>query len=113
MIFGFIDMVVADSGDHVLIFDGCLLSCVKLRVFCHNRMDKLECMFERVINDGGGIFVVVDGVFSMEGDVLSLFEICDLCERFGACFMVDEAYGAGVFGVCGAKTTKYFDVEDH
>ena len=63
------DTVVADSGDHASILDGCLLSRAKLRAFRHNRMDKLERMLERAANDGGGVLVVVDGVFSMEGDV--------------------------------------------
>src|ERR687885_2576191 len=63
------DTVIADSGDHASILDGCILSRAKLRVFRHNRMDKLERTLERAQADGGGILVVVDGVFSMEGDV--------------------------------------------
>ena len=106
------DTVVADSGDHASILDGCLLSRAKLRPFRHNRMDKLERMLERAATDAGGVLVVVDGVFSMEGDVPPLPEICDLCERFGARLMVDEAHGAGVLGARGAGATEYFDVED-
>ena len=106
------DTVVADSGDHASILDGCLLSRAKLRAFRHNRMDKLERMLERAANDGGGVLVVVDGVFSMEGDVPPLPEICDLCERFGARLMVDEAHGAGVLGTRGAGATEHFGVED-
>ena len=86
------DTVVADSGDHASILDGCLLSRAKLRPFRHNRMDKLERTLEKAAGDGGGILVVVDGVFSMEGDIAPLPEICDLCERFGARLMVDEAH---------------------
>jgi 8-amino-7-oxononanoate synthase len=106
------DTVVADSGDHASILDGCLLSRAKLRAFRHNRMDKLERMLERASNDGGGVLVVVDGVFSMEGDVPPLREVCDLCERFGARLMVDEAHGAGVLGARGAGASEYFGVED-
>jgi 8-amino-7-oxononanoate synthase len=106
------DTVVADSGDHASILDGCLLSRAKLRAFRHNRMDKLERMLERASTDGGGVLVVVDGVFSMEGDVPPLREVCDLCERFGARLMVDEAHGAGVLGARGAGATEYFGVED-
>jgi len=106
------DTVVADSGDHASILDGCLLSRAKLRAFRHNRMDKLERMLERASNDGGGVLVVVDGVFSMEGDVPPLREVCDLCERFGARLMVDEAHGAGVLGARGAGAAEYFGVED-
>jgi 8-amino-7-oxononanoate synthase len=111
-ILGPTDTVVADSGDHASILDGCLLSRAKLRAFRHNRMDKLERMLERAANDGGGVLVVVDGVFSMEGDVPPLPEICDLCERFGARLMVDEAHGAGVLGARGAGATEHFGVED-
>jgi 8-amino-7-oxononanoate synthase len=106
------DTVIADSGDHASILDGCLLSRAKLRPFRHNRMDKLEKMLERAATDGGGVLVVVDGVFSMEGDVPPLAEICDLCERFGARLMVDEAHGAGVLGARGAGASEHFGVED-
>ena len=106
------DTVVADSGDHASILDGCLLSRAKLRAFRHNRMDKLERMLERAADDGGGVLVVVDGVFSMEGDVAPLPEICDLCERFGARLMVDEAHGAGVLGARGAGASEQLGVED-
>lgn len=106
------DTVVADSGDHASILDGCLLSRAKLRPFRHNRMDKLERALERASGDGGGVLVAVDGVFSMEGDIAPLAEITDLCERFGARLMVDEAHGAGVLGARGAGTAELLGVED-
>ncbi|HEY8779026.1 MAG TPA: aminotransferase class I/II-fold pyridoxal phosphate-dependent enzyme, partial [Solirubrobacterales bacterium] len=59
------DTVICDSGDHASILDGCRLSGARLRPFRHNRMDKLETMLERAADDGGGVLVVVDGVFSM------------------------------------------------
>jgi 8-amino-7-oxononanoate synthase len=106
------DTVIADSGDHASILDGCLLSRAKLRPFRHNRMDKLERALERAQSDGGGVLVVVDGVFSMEGDIAPLRDICELCERFGARLMVDEAHGAGVLGARGAGTSELLGVED-
>ncbi|WP_372789555.1 aminotransferase class I/II-fold pyridoxal phosphate-dependent enzyme, partial [Paraconexibacter sp.] len=106
------DTVVADSGDHASILDGCLLSKAKLRPFRHNRLDKLERTLERAAGDGGGVLVVVDGVFSMEGDIAPLPEIVALCERFGARLMVDEAHGAGVLGATGAGTAELFGVQD-
>ena len=96
------DTVVADSGDHASILDGCLLSRAKLRPFRHNRLDKLEKTLERADADGGGVLVVVDGVFSMEGDVAPLPRIVELCQAHGARLMVDEAHGAGVLGARGA-----------
>jgi 8-amino-7-oxononanoate synthase len=106
------DTVIADSGDHASILDGCILSRAKLRPFRHNRMDRLERTLEKAQSDGGGILVVVDGVFSMEGDVAALPEIVELCRRFGARLMVDEAHALGVLGARGAGTTELFGVED-
>ena len=106
------DTVIVDSGDHASVFDGCLLSRAKLRAFRHNRLDKLEKMFQRAQTDGGGVLVVVDGVFSMEGDIAPLREICELCSRYGARLMVDEAHGAGVLGARGAGTAELLGVED-
>ena len=106
------DTVIADSGDHASILDGCLLSRAKLRPFRHNRLDKLEKMLERAQADGGGVLVVVDGVFSMEGDIAPLGAICDLCERYGARLMVDEAHGAGVLGSAGAGACELLGVAD-
>jgi 8-amino-7-oxononanoate synthase len=106
------DTVVVDSGDHASILDGCLLSRAKLRPFRHNRLEKLEKMLERAQGDGGGVLVVVDGVFSMEGDLAPLQEICELCERYGARLMVDEAHGAGVLGAAGAGASELLGVAD-
>jgi 8-amino-7-oxononanoate synthase len=106
------DTVVADSGDHASILDGCILSRAKLRAFRHNRIDRLERTLQKAQADGGGILVVVDGVFSMEGDVAPLPEIADLCSRFGARLMVDEAHALGVLGPRGAGTSELLGVED-
>jgi 8-amino-7-oxononanoate synthase len=106
------DTVVVDAGDHASILDGCLLSRAKMRPFRHNRLDKLELMLDRARGDGGGVLVVVDGVFSMEGDIAPLPEICALCESYGARLMVDEAHGAGVLGARGAGTAELLGVAD-
>ena len=105
------DTVIADSGDHASILDGCLLSRAKLRPFRHGRLDKLEKMLERAGEDGGGVLVVVDGVFSMEGDVADLPRIVELCKAHGARLMVDEAHGAGVLGARGAGASELLGVE--
>ncbi len=106
------DTVIADSGDHASIFDGCVLSRAKLRPFRHNRLEKLEKMLQRAQGDGGGVLVVLDGLFSMEGDIAPLVDVCELCERYGARLMVDEAHGAGVLGARGAGTAELLGVED-
>jgi 8-amino-7-oxononanoate synthase len=106
------DTVIADSGDHASILDGCILSRAKLRAFRHNRLDKLERTLQRAVDDGGGILVAVDGVFSMEGDVAPLPQIVELCRRFGARLMVDEAHAVGVLGARGAGTAELLGVEE-
>jgi 8-amino-7-oxononanoate synthase len=106
------DTVVVDSGDHASILDGAILSRAKLRPFRHNRLDKLERTLEKAAADGGGVLVVVDGVFSMEGDVAPLAEIAELSQRYGARLMVDEAHALGVLGARGAGTCELLDVED-
>ncbi len=106
------DTVICDAGDHASILDGCKLSGAKLRPFRHNRMDKLEKMLQRAGEDGGGVLVVVDGVFSMEGDVCDLPRIVELCQGHGARLMVDEAHGAGVLGARGAGACELFGLED-
>ena len=106
------DTVICDSADHASILDGCMLSGAKLRPFRHNQMPKLERMLERAAGDGGGVLVVVDGVFSMEGDLCDLPAIVDLCRRYGARLMVDEAHAVGVLGARGAGTCELFGLED-
>jgi len=106
------DTVIADSGDHASILDGVLLSRAKLRAFRHNRMDLLEKQLSRAQTDGGGVLVVVDGVYSMEGDVAPLTEIAALSKQYGARLMVDEAHGLGVLGARGAGACELYGVED-
>jgi 8-amino-7-oxononanoate synthase len=106
------DTVICDSGDHASIMDGVMMSRARLRPFRHNRLDKLAQMLERAAEDGGGVLVVVDGVYSMEGDVCDLPPIVELCRRHGARLMVDEAHGVGVLGARGAGACEAFGLED-
>jgi 8-amino-7-oxononanoate synthase len=106
------DTVICDSGDHASILDGCKLSGARLRPFRHNRMDKLETMLERAVADESGTLVVVDGVFSMEGDLCDLPSIVELSKRYGARLMVDEAHGVGVLGERGTGACELFGLED-
>ena len=106
------DTVVVDSGDHASILDGC---CCRARSCAPSATTGSTCSrsaLQQAAEDGGGILVVVDGVFSMEGDVAPLPEIGDLCEAYGARLMVDEAHGAGVLGARGAGASELLGVED-
>src|ERR671937_2490967 len=106
------DTVICDSGDHASILDAVTMSRARIRPFRHNRLDKLETMLKRAESDGGGVLVVVDGVFSMEGDVAPVPDIVALCREHGARLMVDEAHGVGVLGARGAGSCEAYDVED-
>jgi 8-amino-7-oxononanoate synthase len=106
------DTVICDTGDHASILDAVSLSRARVRPFRHNRLDKLEAMLQRAESDGGGVLVVVDGVFSMEGDLAPLPEVTALCRRYGARLMVDEAHGVGVLGARGAGACELFGCED-
>jgi 8-amino-7-oxononanoate synthase len=106
------DTVICDSGDHASIMDGVAMSRAKVRPFRHNRLDKLDEMLERAVGDGGGILVVVDGVYSMEGDVCDLPHVVEACRKHGARLMVDEAHGVGVLGARGAGACEAFGVEE-
>jgi 8-amino-7-oxononanoate synthase len=106
------DTVICDAGDHASILDAVSMSRARIRPFRHNRLDKLTTMLERAEGDGGGVLVVVDGVFSMEGDVAPLPEIVDLCRKHGARLMVDEAHGVGVLGERGTGAAEALGVAD-
>jgi 8-amino-7-oxononanoate synthase len=106
------DTVICDTGDHASILDAVSMSRARIRPFRHNRMDKLERMLDRATGDGGGVLVVVDGVFSMEGDLANLPEIVELCRKYGARLMVDEAHGVGVLGERGTGACEVYGVED-
>jgi 8-amino-7-oxononanoate synthase len=107
------DTVICDSGDHASILDAVALSRARVRPFRHNRLDKLELMLSRAESDGGGVLVVVDGLFSMEGDLSPLPDVTALCREHGARLMVDEAHAVGVLGELGRGSSELFDVEEH
>jgi 8-amino-7-oxononanoate synthase len=106
------DTVICDAGDHASILDAVSMSRARIRPFRHGRLDKLETMLERAEGDGGGVLVVVDGVFSMEGDLANVPEVARLCREHGARLMVDEAHGVGVLGARGTGASEAYAVED-
>src|SRR3954470_386369 len=105
------DTVIVDSGDHASIMDGVAMSHARVRPFRHNRLKRYEEILERAAGDGGGVLVVVDGVYSMEGDVADLNTIVPLAKRYGARVMVDEAHGVGVLGANGRGTCELLGIE--
>lgn len=105
------DYIIGDSENHASIVDGCRLSFAKLVKFKHNDMEDLKRVLES-IPDSAGKLIVVDGVFSMGGDICNLPEIVKLAKKFGARVMVDEAHGLGVLGKRGQGTVEHFGLED-
>jgi 8-amino-7-oxononanoate synthase len=105
------DTVICDAGDHASLLDGIQLSGAKVRPFRHGRLDKLESMLDRAQSDGGGVLVVVDGVYSMEGDIADLPRIAELTKAYGARLMVDEAHGVGVLGTRGVGASELLGIE--
>jgi 8-amino-7-oxononanoate synthase len=105
------DMIYIDKADHASIIDGCRLSFARVRKFNHLDLDDLE----RLLKEDGetpGKLVVVDGVFSMEGDIFPVDRLAGLAGRYGAKVMVDDAHGLGVLGESGRGTAIHFGVND-
>lgn len=103
------DIVIIDKMDHASIIDGCRLSFGEIKKFRHNDMSELERVLKE--NEGRGKLVVVDGVFSMEGDIVHLPEAVTLTKQYGARLMVDDAHGIGVLGKTGRGTAEHFGLE--
>jgi 8-amino-7-oxononanoate synthase len=104
------DAVITDRMDHASIIDACRLSFANVYKFKHNNMADLERILSGLGEDSGKI-IVVDGVFSMEGDLADLQSIVTLARKYGARVMVDDAHGIGVMGRNGRGTAEHFGVE--
>jgi 8-amino-7-oxononanoate synthase len=105
------DHVIIDREDHASIIEGCRVSFGKLHRFRHNDMDDLERVL-RACSTSVGKLVVVDGVYSMSGEIAPLPEIIELCQRYEARLMVDDAHATGVIGG-GRGTAAHFEVTEH
>lgn len=105
------DYIICDERDHASIVDGRRLSFAKQLKFRHNDMEDLEKQLQKCDPDAIKL-IVVDGVFSMEGDLANLPEIVKLKKKYNASIMVDEAHGIGVFGKEGKGVCDYFGVTD-
>jgi 8-amino-7-oxononanoate synthase len=106
------DYLVLDELDHASIIEGSRLSFSKVLKYNHNNMESLEaklklCEPERIK------LIVVDGIFSMEGDIVNLPEIVRLAEKYSASIMVDDAHAIGVIGEKGAGTASHFGLSEH
>jgi 8-amino-7-oxononanoate synthase len=102
-------VVICDKLNHASIVDGCSLSQARFVVFGHNDMADLERCLQQA--GGAGTLVVVDAVFSMDGDLIDLPAVARLCKQYGAYLMVDEAHSLGVLGPTGRGIEEHFGLD--
>jgi len=107
------DVVITDKLSHASIIDGCLLCNATFQRFRHNDMDDLRRLLEAGKNRYDGKLVIVDAVYSMDGDVCPLPELVEMCREYGAWLMVDEAHSLGVLGETGHGIMEYFNMDPH
>lgn len=103
------DIAILDRLVHASIIDGCKGTNVKY--FRHNDLSSLERILQNVKNEYRTKLVVIDGVYSMDGDIAPLDEIVELAHSYGAYVMVDEAHASGVIGQNGRGTPEHFNIE--
>jgi glycine C-acetyltransferase len=103
------DIVVSDELNHASIIDGCRLSRATIHVFPHKDVDAARRVL-RSLPAGRRILLISDGVFSMDGDLGPLPDLCALAEEFGCVMMVDDAHASGVFGRNGRGTIDHFNL---
>jgi 8-amino-7-oxononanoate synthase len=104
------DYIIIDKFDHASIVDGCRLAAGHTLRFRHGDLDDLERILQRV-NPERGVLIVVDGVFSMEGDIVDLPRLLTVAKRYGARVLVDDAHSIGVLGETGAGTLEHFGLQ--
>ena len=103
------DIIMGDELNHASIVDGCKLSPAEFRAFKHNSLDDLK----RILKESGSFdnrLIIVDSIFSMDGDMAPVPELCQLCDDYTAVLMVDEAHSFGVLGESGFGITEYFNL---
>jgi len=106
------DFVYSDELNHASIIDGCRLSKANLRIYPHLDLQELNSMMLKDTKPGKKL-VVTDTVFSMDGDLVDLKQLTQLCERHNAMLLVDEAHATGVLGERGSGATEHFGVEEN
>lgn len=104
------DWVISDKLNHASIVDGCMMSGAEFRRFRHNDMAELEKRLQQAPSDVSKL-VVADSVFSMDGDVIDFPSIVQLCKKYNAWLMIDEAHSVGVLGKTGRGIEEHFNME--
>jgi glycine C-acetyltransferase len=102
------DFILSDELNHASIIDGARLSRAKIKVFRHKDVAHAEELLKEVENEPGRKLVITDGVFSMDGDIGPVGKLADLCDKYGAIMMVDDAHASGVLGRNGRGSADHF-----
>jgi 8-amino-7-oxononanoate synthase len=105
------DYLILDEYDHACIIDGSRLSFSKVLKYAHNDMDDLQRKLALLPEEAVKV-IAVDGIFSMEGDIVKLPQIVELADQYGANIMIDDAHSLGVIGHKGAGTASHFGLTD-
>jgi glycine C-acetyltransferase len=103
------DLIVSDELNHASIIDGARLSKATIKVFKHKDVNDCERILQETANWNGHKLIITDGVFSMDGDIAPLPELCDLAEKYNCIMMVDDAHASGVLGRGGRGTIDHFN----
>jgi glycine C-acetyltransferase len=103
------DLIVSDELNHASIIDGARLSKATIKVFKHKDVKDCERILQEHADFPGKKLIITDGVFSMDGDIAPLPELCDLAEKYNCIMMVDDAHSSGVLGRNGRGTVDHFD----
>jgi 8-amino-7-oxononanoate synthase len=104
------DVVIMDQNAHASCVDGAILSKAETRFFRHNQPDDLEKKLKKVA--GKKVLVIVEGVYSMDGDVCPLPEIVEVTKRYGARIMIDEAHSSFIYGENGRGVVEMYGLKD-
>lgn len=105
------DVIFSDEFNHASIIDGCMMSKAQTRVYPHKDMDALEDLLKESKQFKHRL-IVTDGIFSMDGDIVSLPELVSLAKQYECMLMVDDAHATGVLGANGGGTGEHFSLED-
>jgi len=103
------DLIVSDELNHASIIDGCRLSKATIKIFKHKDLADCERSLQETANWAGRKLLITDGVFSMDGDIAPLPQLCDLAEKYNCIMMVDDAHASGVLGRGGRGTIDHFN----